>query len=410
MKKDLGQAKRLIRIEEICRRSGYSKLTLNRYVRMGLLRKPIKTGSRSFYDKGHLERLREIRRLRKKEGLSVPQIKNLLKGHENVSENLTEDNPPGKREQIINKAIEFFSKNGFTGTSIEEITDALGIAKGTFYLYFKSKKELLIDCIGQLTTTIVVPKEVWEDIRRETDYIRRHKKRLTAFLKAFPTFVGILNLIRMSLQSNDLGLVKKAGDTYRMLVNPLRKDLRWAIRHGVVQEVDEEIFSFLLWGVGEGLGYLLMIDPRYTIEEVAEIGMDFLARGVLSPEAESTIKSETEHLDWDVMDCTGLTVRLRNISFNQRSHFSGWFGKGEVRVPLNNITSVLLNHEGTQVSAVVSASEGEKIILRIDIHTILTGESYFGTYSAELNQISAISLVQSTEESGVQALDEAPAP
>ncbi len=163
-----------------------------------------------------------------------------------------------KKEHIINKAIEFFSNNGFTGTRIDDITDALGIAKGTFYLYFKSKKELLLDCIGRLTT-IVIPKEAWEDIREETDFASRHEKRLVAFLKAFPTFCGILTLLKSCIQSNDPVLVKKASDTYKMLVNPLRKDLRWAVEHGIIAKVDEEVVSFLMFGMGESIGYLLMI-------------------------------------------------------------------------------------------------------------------------------------------------------
>jgi AcrR family transcriptional regulator len=45
-----------------------------------------------------------------------------------------------KKEHIINKAIEFFSNNGFTGTRIDEITDALGIAKALSIFISKAKK------------------------------------------------------------------------------------------------------------------------------------------------------------------------------------------------------------------------------------------------------------------------------
>jgi AcrR family transcriptional regulator len=296
-----------------------------------------------------------------------------------------------KKEHIINKAIEFFSSNGFTSTRIDDITDALGIAKGTFYLYFKSKRELLIDCIGRLTT-IVIPKEAWEDIRSETDYIRRHKKRLIAFLKAFPTFVGILNLIRLSVQSNDPDLVKKASDTYRMLANPLRKDFRWAIRHGVAREVDEEVISFLLWGMGEGIGYMLMMDPRYTIEDVAEIAVDFLSRGVLLSEAEKIDKSKTEHCYWDVTDSRGLRTCLRNVLFDEKDYVCGNLGNGELRVPLKDVNSILLNQDGNQMSAVLSLRGGEKVTLKIDGNISLFGESKFGQYTIALKDVTCISL------------------
>lgn len=48
-----------------------------------------------------------------------------------------------KREMIIEQASTLFAKNGFEATSVQEITDACGISKGSFYLSFKSKESLL---------------------------------------------------------------------------------------------------------------------------------------------------------------------------------------------------------------------------------------------------------------------------
>ncbi len=302
-----------------------------------------------------------------------------------------------KKEHIINKAIEFFSNNGFTGTRIDEITDALGIAKGTFYLYFKSKKELLIDCIGQLTT-IVVPKEVWEDIRKETDFVSRHEKRLIAVLKAFPTFCGILNLLKSCIQSNDPVLVKKASDTYKMLVNPLRKDLRWAVEHGVLEKVDEEVISFLLFGMGESMGYLLMIDPRYTLEYVTKIVMSFF-KGGLFLQTDTPIKSRTENFYWDVMDSRGLRARLRHVRFDGKDYVCGVIGSGGYRIPVTNFVSMDLHQGDSQISATLSTKNNEKITLKIDGNPSLSGESQFGQYLIQLKDVTCISLVHDEDAS-----------
>jgi AcrR family transcriptional regulator len=296
-----------------------------------------------------------------------------------------------KKEHIIDKAIEFFSNNGFTGTRIDDITEALGIAKGTFYLYFKSKKELLIDCIGQLTT-IVVPREVWEDIRKETDFVSRHEKRLVAFLKAFPTFFGILNLLKSCIQSNDPVLVKKASDTYKMLVNPLRKDLRWAVEHGVVGKVDEEVVSFILFGMGESVGYLLTIDPRYTLEYVTKIVMSLFSKDGLLPRPKIQSESEAELSYWDVTDSRRTKTRLRNIRFDGKDYICGDFGDGEYRIPVVNFVSMTLDQEGNQVSAKLSAKNGEKVTLKIDGNTSLSGESQFGQYTIAVKDLISISL------------------
>jgi AcrR family transcriptional regulator len=304
-----------------------------------------------------------------------------------------------KKEHIINKAIEFFSNNGFTGTRIDDITDALGIAKGTFYLYFKSKRDLLLDCIGKLTT-IVVPKEVWDDIRKETDFASRHEKRLVAFLKAFPTFCGILNLLKSCIQSNDPVLVKKASDTYKMLVNPVRKDLRWAVEHGIIGKIDEEVASFLMFGMGESVGYLLKIDPRYTLEYVTKIVMDYALKGGQLLQTETLRKSKTERCYWDITDNEGLKIRLKNIRFDEKDYIYGIFGSGECRVPVINIASMDLYQEDHQMSATLSDKSGEKVTLNIDRNTSLSGESQFGQYMIALKDVTCISLTLGDESFG----------
>jgi len=48
------------------------------------------------------------------------------------------------REIILDTSIELFESQGYENTSISEITKKVGIAKGTFYNYFDSKKEILL--------------------------------------------------------------------------------------------------------------------------------------------------------------------------------------------------------------------------------------------------------------------------
>jgi AcrR family transcriptional regulator len=51
---------------------------------------------------------------------------------------------PGiRRAEIILVAKELFEKDGYTNTPVEAIIRKSGIAKGTFYHYFKSKNEIL---------------------------------------------------------------------------------------------------------------------------------------------------------------------------------------------------------------------------------------------------------------------------
>ena len=46
------------------------------------------------------------------------------------------------RERILQSAIDTFSRYGFDKTRMEDIAEAAKLAKGTLYLYFKSKEDL----------------------------------------------------------------------------------------------------------------------------------------------------------------------------------------------------------------------------------------------------------------------------
>lgn len=48
------------------------------------------------------------------------------------------------KDEILVKAIEMFQKNGYDKVSINEICKALGVTKGAFYHYYKSKSDLLL--------------------------------------------------------------------------------------------------------------------------------------------------------------------------------------------------------------------------------------------------------------------------
>lgn len=53
-----------------------------------------------------------------------------------------EENKQHKRLSLLNTAFELFTTKGVNKTSISEISEQAGIAKGTFYLYFKDKYDI----------------------------------------------------------------------------------------------------------------------------------------------------------------------------------------------------------------------------------------------------------------------------
>ena len=55
-----------------------------------------------------------------------------------------------KRKKILDKEWELFRKNGYEETKVEDITRELGVSKGSFYTYFKTKDEVLYEILERI--------------------------------------------------------------------------------------------------------------------------------------------------------------------------------------------------------------------------------------------------------------------
>lgn len=53
-----------------------------------------------------------------------------------------DENKKKKKEALFNTAYELFTTKGINATAISDIVEKAGVAKGTFYLYFKDKYDL----------------------------------------------------------------------------------------------------------------------------------------------------------------------------------------------------------------------------------------------------------------------------
>jgi TetR/AcrR family transcriptional regulator, transcriptional repressor for nem operon len=57
-------------------------------------------------------------------------------------------------DEAINKATRVFWRNGYSGTSLRDLLNAMGIREGSFYNTLKSKKQLFIECLKRYNDTV----------------------------------------------------------------------------------------------------------------------------------------------------------------------------------------------------------------------------------------------------------------
>jgi AcrR family transcriptional regulator len=101
------------------------------------------------------------------------------------------------RERLFRAALGLFAKKGFTETTVEDITNAADVGKGTFFNYFPSKDHILI-----AFSDMQIAK-----LQNAVDGIRESREPMTTFLKGLSVKLSAEpgrspDVVRALLQAN----------------------------------------------------------------------------------------------------------------------------------------------------------------------------------------------------------------
>jgi AcrR family transcriptional regulator len=119
-----------------------------------------------------------------------------------------------RKEQIMNEAKKLFASKGYHDVRVDDVARACGVAKGTLYLYFKSKADLFIqvfieelnNIIGKVMEIINSGRKLEDVLSEIFDYFQ-NKIRKDEYFRRF----GEMHRGNSGFLSKELvGRVKKA--------------------------------------------------------------------------------------------------------------------------------------------------------------------------------------------------------
>jgi AcrR family transcriptional regulator len=191
--------------------------------------------------------------------------------------------PEERKDQILKAAARVCSEKGYHNASISDIIDEAGIARGTFYLYFESKRDVFAELVDTLTA------EIQSCLRRVNlspgnppweDQIRDNVRRLAKVLLENRELTMILYNHQMGLDqeydtkikefwaritNNTAGALKLGQD-----MGLLRQDInpRLAALH-MVGSVKEVIHHIAAYG-----------EPRIALEEMVDQMLEYHLHGI----------------------------------------------------------------------------------------------------------------------------------
>ena len=184
------------------------------------------------------------------------------------------------RGRIIKESIDLFDKKGFSKTSIQDIVDTIGVTKGTFYYYFKSKQELLRDIHLNYIMELLNEQEVILN----DDYIScKEKMNKLIYL--------IIRNIKMHGKSARVFTreVRHLDEEQVKLVNVYRREFRINLQKLIEEGIEKREFREDLKSDIIIFGILGMVNRSYnwynpegevTEEELVSIYMDLILNGI----------------------------------------------------------------------------------------------------------------------------------
>ncbi len=188
-----------------------------------------------------------------------------------------------RREQILEAAYRLFTEDGYHGTTVGDICDEIGVGKGVFYWYFRSKeelfRELLRDCLLRLRRA---QQSAIEGVDPPLERLERGIRASIDFYRNSP---GYVSLIRTAARYEEFsGMLNEGQETVvaDTAVHIKEGMAAGAIRHGdpelMAHGILGAIYHFVEVYLG-GDGRDVQPRPQLPDEAVAFCLKGLLARG-----------------------------------------------------------------------------------------------------------------------------------
>lgn len=179
------------------------------------------------------------------------------------------------RQKILLAAQKEIGKKGFALASVSSITAEAGVGQGTFYIYFKSKEEVLRALVVDLGRA--VRHHLTEATEGAKSRLEAERQGIEAFLEFVRDHKDMYQVVHEA-QFVDPEIHKQY---YTDFAHAYCERLKKASADGEIKKIDHEACSWALMGMGEFLGLRYSIwDESASAKKVATEVFKMLETGL----------------------------------------------------------------------------------------------------------------------------------
>jgi AcrR family transcriptional regulator len=189
-----------------------------------------------------------------------------------------------RRAQLVTAARDVFGQKGYHAATVDDITRAAGVAKGTFYLYFAEKREVYYELVRSFLQHV---KDIGASIAREVDtagaFFARSEQAALELVRVFMEHQKLARLTYRESMSLDPELERLLRDFYRELARVEADNIRVGIELGLFRAVDPMICAYAHIGMVERVALALLHEPsppepKHVVRELLLIAFEGLKR------------------------------------------------------------------------------------------------------------------------------------
>ncbi|GHO88412.1 TetR/AcrR family transcriptional regulator [Dictyobacter formicarum] len=196
------------------------------------------------------------------------------------------------RRKILDAAEEVFGELGYYEASISEITRRAGVAQGTYYIYFHSKRTIFEELVRDIGERLRA--EMRAAIANAPNRIEIERRGFQAFFK----FVARHRRIYSIVQEAERVAPEAFYAYYHKISQGYIRGLQEAMDNGSIRKLDPEAIAYTLMGIGHFIALRWLIWPPEggpgassdeLPESVFDSMMEFISNGLaahISPKKE----------------------------------------------------------------------------------------------------------------------------
>lgn len=203
------------------------------------------------------------------------------------------------RRRILDAAEGVFGEMGYYEASISEITRRAGVAQGTFYIYFHSKREIFAEMVEDLGQQL--RKATSQAVSGTSNRIEAERRGFAAFFEFASTHHRIYSIV----QEAERVAPEAAAAYYNGISRGYIRGLHSAMKAGEIRSINPEALAYALMGIGHFVALRWIIWPQVAEdspenknsnkseippqlpEEIFASLLDFITHGLTPPSAES---------------------------------------------------------------------------------------------------------------------------